>query len=119
MLEVGTAGSCVNHPAAPAVYRCKQCGAAVCKVCVVQGPGGWYCSDACRERHEKFIGETRTYSDVKGRKTGLGIVHRITRLLGSLIVLAVTALAIGVIASLVEVPIISGITRTVRGFIGI
>lgn len=119
MLEVGSAGSCVNHPAAPAVYRCKQCGAPVCKVCVVQGPAGWYCSDACRERHEKFIGETRTYSDVKGRRTGLGIVHRVTRLLESLIVLAAVALTIGVIASLVEIPIISGITRAVRAAIGI
>ena len=118
MIEAPTRSNCINHPVAPAKARCKQCGKPVCGVCIVAGPTGQFCSDACREKHELFIGQTKEY-DVKARSTGLGILHRFWKLLGGLLGLSAVLFTLGVIATIVEIPVLSGIVRIVRGFIGI
>ena len=50
----GAESACINHPTVHGTIRCKQCSRPICKDCVVPGPLGSYCSQACKEKHTQF-----------------------------------------------------------------
>ncbi len=112
----GTLGGCVNHPGIEAVVRCRQCGKALCKTCVVPGQTGTFCSVPCRDKHQAFVNEAR---DTEVRKGGGGnTLLRLRKFLGGLIVFVAVVVALLVVASFVEIPVLSGLARTARGIIG-
>ncbi len=45
---------CINHPHVDATARCKQCGKPLCDDCKILGPTGYFCSDACKDQHQRF-----------------------------------------------------------------
>jgi len=83
---------------------------------VVGGPTGRFCSFECREKHEKFVKDAQGCE--LGKKRGGGLSRTIRSLVSSAVVLAAVLLALGVVCSLFEVPVLSGLTRMVRGRIG-
>ncbi len=111
----GTQSGCINHPGVESTVRCKQCGKPVCDTCVQSGPTGRFCSADCRQKHETFYQQAQQL-DGKG---GSGTFTKVKKLVGALIVLAVALAAVGVVATVFELPVLSDITRQVRGMIGI
>jgi hypothetical protein len=107
---------CINHPGIEAVARCRTCGKPMCGACTVAGPTGKFCSFECREKHEKF---TKAAQDTEYRgRVGGGFSSMIRNLVSSVVVLAAVLLAAGVLSTVFEVPVLSGLTRIVRAKIG-
>ena len=53
-----------------------------------------------------------------GKKRGGGFSRSLRKLAGRLVVLAAALFVLGVVCSMFEVPVLSGLTRMVRGFDG-
>lgn len=51
-----SAGYCLNHPDRQTNIRCRTCHKPVCGQCAVAGPGGPFCSTACRENYARYAG---------------------------------------------------------------
>ncbi len=111
----GTKSSCINHPAVEATARCKQCGKPVCNTCVEQGPTGRFCSPACRQKHEAFMKRSQEL-DGKARSSTF---IKLRSLLGTLIIVAAALLVLGVVGSLMEVPVLSEVVWKIREILGI
>jgi len=114
MLDATQSG-CINHPGVEATVRCKQCGRPVCDACVATGPTGRFCSEACRSKHEAFMQQAQ---QLEGKGRGSTLVQ-LKKLAGSLVVIAVVLIVIGVVASLYPVPVLSDIVFKVRGMLGL
>ncbi len=115
MMGAKTIG-CINHPGVEAIGRCRQCSKPVCKSCGTRGPAGLYCSDDCREKHERFVQRAEVMGlDRVGKR---GILESVRNLLGGLITLAAILFALGVAATLFYIPVLSEVTENVRAFIG-
>lgn len=113
MLE-GTKSGCINHPGVEATVRCKQCGQPVCDTCVVQGPTGRFCSVACKEKHQAFMARSQ---QLEGKaRSSFGV--RLRKTLGLIVGILVVFGAVGVVATVFEVPVLSGLVRQARGMIG-
>ena len=114
MLE-GTQSGCINHPGVESTVRCKQCGKPVCDTCVQSGPTGRFCSTDCRAKHEAF------YQQAQGleNKTRGSFFVKLRHLIGTLIIIAVALAAIGFVASLIEIPVLTPLVFRVREAIGI
>jgi hypothetical protein len=82
----------------------------------VGGPTGRFCSFECREKHEKFVKDAQGCE--LGKKRGGGFSRTIRSLASSAVVLAAVLLALGVVCSFFEVPVLSALTRMVRDRIG-
>lgn len=108
-------GGCINHPGIEAAARCKMCAKPVCKACVKPGPTGNFCSDVCRQKHEQFAVRAQQL-DGKARSS---FFPKVRAFIVSLLVVIVGLGAVGFVATMFEIPLLSGITRVVRGFIGI
>ena len=111
----GTQSGCINHPGVESTTRCKQCGRPVCNTCVVQGPTGRFCSAPCKQKHETFS-QSAQAQDVKGRKP---LFTQAKNFVVTLIIVAAVLGAIGVACTVFEVPVLSDLTRSVRGMIGV
>lgn len=111
----GTATGCPNHPSIEATVRCKQCSKGVCKACAVPGATGVFCSEVCRDKHALFYQRAQEM-DGKARSTAL---LQARKFLTTLIVIAGVLFALGFVASMVFIPVLTPIVETVRGIIGI
>jgi len=111
----GSQSGCINHPAVEAVARCKQCGRPVCGTCVVGGPTGNFCSDACKEKHQAFMSKAQ---QLEGR-AGTSMFVLLRNLMAWVIIVVVVCVAVGIVATFVELPVVSELTDKVRGIIGI
>jgi hypothetical protein len=110
------ATGCIHHPAVEAVAHCHQCSTPVCGACVVAGPTGKFCSFGCREKHEQFMKNAQD-CDIS-RKPGGGFSRAVRKLAGYLVFLAALLFCLGILGAIYEVPVLSDLTRTVRGMIG-
>ena len=115
-MALGIASGCINHPGVDAAARCKQCNKPVCSACVVKGPTGNFCSQACKEKHETFVQRAATMDSMR-RPSTLGT--KLKRLIGKLIVILILLVALGVAGSLIDIPVLTKVVNTVRGIIGI
>lgn len=114
MLKASLSG-CINHPGVEAVTRCKQCSRPVCGACIESGPTGHFCSTTCRDKHQAFYLRAQQL-DGKGRgSTGL----KLRKLIAWLITAVVVCAVLGLIATLVYIPVLSDLTLRVRAIIGI
>ena len=113
----GMSTACIHHPAVEAVAHCHQCSTPVCGRCVVAGPTGKFCSFECREKHEQFMNNAKG-CDVSGKQGG-GFSRAVRKLAGYLVFLAAVLFCLGLLCTMYEVPVLSDLTRTVRGMIGI
>ncbi len=95
-MALGTASGCINHPGIEAVGRCKQCGRPYCGSCKVQGPTGYFCSDACKGSHEKFTERAQRLD--KMSRTG-GLTVRLMGLLKKAVFWSVLALVAAGVAT--------------------
>ncbi len=107
---------CINHPGIEAIARCRQCATPVCNGCVVAGPTGRFCSFECREKHEQFTRDAQG-CELAGKRGG-GFTRTLRKMVGRVVVLAAALFVLGVVCSMFEVPVLSGLTRMVRGFVG-
>ena len=114
MVETLRSG-CINHPGVEATVRCKQCGKPVCDTCVESGPTGRFCSPACRQKHETFMQRAQ---QMEGR-AGSGIFVKLRGLIGSIIMILVVLVVIGVAATLFPIPILSDLVFHLRGMLNI
>lgn len=113
MLE-GTSSGCINHPAVEAVARCKQCGRPVCGACMVPGPTGRFCSDSCKEKHEKFIQRAQELNQTSRRT---GDFRKIKRLLVKLVIYLVAIGALGFVSIYFEIPVLAHAFRRILSFL--
>lgn len=111
----GTQSGCINHPAMQAVARCKQCGKPVCGSCIVAGPTGRFCSADCRDNHLKFAQRAQQF---EGRARSAWFV-KIRSGAAFLLVTAAVLAALGIIASFIQIPVLTDLTFLVRGWIGV
>ena len=111
----GVQSGCINHPGMEAATRCKQCNVPVCGKYVVAGPTGNFCSQDCRTRHEAFVQRARELD----AQRGVGLMVQVRKFLGAAVVALAVLAVLGIVGSLFEVPILSGIVRGVRGTLGI
>lgn len=111
----GTASGCINHPSVEASVRCKMCTKPVCQACVCAGPCGLYCSPVCKEKHEHFLKQAQAM-DSRAR---LGILGLLRKVIGNMIVWVAVLFVIGLIASLVYIPVLSELVYRIRGIIGV
>ena len=111
MLSASVSG-CINHPGIEAVARCKQCGKPVCASCVVRGPTGQFCCEACKERHEKFIARAQ---ELQRTSRPAGMFRKFIRaLLIRLVILIVALIGLGFVALQFNLPAVSDIVRSLR-----
>lgn len=115
-MALGMASNCINHPGVEAAARCKQCNKPVCSACVVKGPTGNFCSQACKERNESFVQRAATLDSMR-RPSTFGT--KLKRLVGKLIVVLILLIALGVAGSLMNIPVLTKAVMTVRGIIGL
>lgn len=111
----GTQSGCINHPGVEALARCKQCGRPVCGSCVVSGPTGNFCSQPCKEKHQAFMGKAQ---QLDGKARG-GLFAKLRAMCAWIIILAAVCFALGVVATAVEIPVLSDIVFQIRGRIGL
>lgn len=111
----GTRSSCINHPGVEATVRCKQCGKPVCNTCVVQGSTGRFCSDSCHQRHEAY---TQRAQELDGKARGSAFI-KLRSILGTLIIIAAALVALGVVGSFMDVPVLSDVVWKIRDILGI
>jgi hypothetical protein len=107
MLSASVSG-CINHPGIEAIARCKQCGKPVCASCVVRGPTGQFCCEACKERHEKFIARAQ---ELQWTRRPTGTLKKLRTLLIKLVILIVVLIGLGFVALQFDVPVASDIVR--------
>jgi hypothetical protein len=112
MLSASVSG-CINHPGVEAVARCKQCGKPVCASCVVKGPTGQFCGEACKDRHEKFISRAQ---DLQRNSRPAGTLKKIRILLIKLVILIAALAALGYAALQFDIPVASDLVRKVLQF---
>jgi hypothetical protein len=110
----GTQSGCINHPGIEARARCKQCGKPVCGACIVAGPTGKFCSDACKETNQQFLVRAQ---QLEG-KGGTALFTKLKGLIASLVIVAAVCIALGVVATVFEIPVLSGLVVKARGIIG-
>lgn len=110
----GTQSGCVNHPGVEAVLRCKQCSRPVCSACVTTGPTGRFCSPDCRHKHEVFSERAQA---LDGKARGSFFV-KLRGALGALVIAVAVLAAVGLVATFVEIPVLTNLTYMVRGWIG-
>ena len=113
MLDASQSG-CVNHPTKPAVLRCKQCGVGVCKQCIIPGPVGRYCSETCKQQHEEFMRKSQAAEQKVKNKHPI----RWGRLLRKLVIIVGIIVGLGVLGSVVNIPILSGVVFKIRMVLG-
>ncbi len=104
--------------AVDAIGRCKQCGSPVTPFNKVVGPTGMFCGDECKANHEAFTQRAGSLE----RKTGgtlFGIPRALGKILGQLIVLAIIVVAIGVVGTIFEIPMLTPFVESVRARFGI
>ena len=111
----GAESACINHPTVHGTIRCKQCSRPICKDCVVPGPLGSYCSQACKEKHTQFNAQVQRLD----AKAGTASFTKVKKLVAAVIVLAGVLFAVGFVASTVEIPIVTDITMRIREAIGL
>lgn len=109
-----TASGCINHPAIEAVARCKQCGKPVCGACLVTGPTGRFCSDTCKDKHEKFIGRAQ---DMQRNARSTGTLTKVISLATKLVILLVAVGFLGFIAAYLNLPVVGGPARQVLSYV--
>jgi hypothetical protein len=111
----GAESACINHPTVHATVRCKQCSRPICDACVVPGPLGRYCSEACKEKHAHFHQQVQRLDARAGTASFTKVKTAITTLIVFLVVLAVA----GFVITIFEVPILYDIVLRIREAIGI
>lgn len=111
----GVPSACINHPGIEAATRCKQCGKPVCRACTVAGPTGYFCSEACNQKHQQFASRAR---ELEGQARS-SFFPKLRGLITTLLVIAVVVVALGVVATFFPIPVLSDLTLQVRGMIGI
>jgi hypothetical protein len=79
---------CFYHPDRNATVSCFQCHKALCPECVLEAPGGSFCSKLCSEKYQDY---RAGYSDTK--KKVQKVKHR-RGLLGRIIVAVVVIAAV-------------------------
>ncbi len=99
--------------AVDAIGRCKQCGSPVTEFNKVVGPTGMFCGDECKANHEAF---TQRAGSLERSTKGsfFGIPHMLGKMVGKLIVLAIIVAAIGVVATIFEIPVLTPFVEGVR-----
>lgn len=110
-----TQTGCIHHPNMQAVNRCKQCTVPTCHKCTVVGPTGKFCSENCKNIHEAFIRQSQALN-TRARST---FFVKLRSRLATLLYLLVVAFAAGVVGTVFEIPVLSDLTRHVRGLLGI
>jgi len=101
---------CINHPGVESIARCKQCGKAVCKACLVTGPTGNFCGDVCRDKHQEFI---RRAQELERKKPAGGGARKLAHLAIKLAIYAAVIIAIGVAGIMFDIPVLSDAVRAV------
>ncbi len=99
---------CINHPNLEAIGRCKQCGKPVCSNCGIRTMAGFYCSDICREQHERFMQRAKDMD--LDRATRRGPFFHIRNFIGSLLMLGAVLFAIGFTAYHIYIPVLTELT---------
>ena len=106
----GTTSGCINHPSVEATHRCKQCSKPMCASCVTVGPTGNFCSVGCKEKNEVFF---KRAQQLDGRAR-TSIFVKLRGFIGWLILIAIIAVALGVIGALFDVPVLSPLVENIR-----
>lgn len=114
MLEASVSG-CINHPGVEAVIRCKQCGKPVCGACVVVAASGRYCSEACQQKNDIFM-QRAAQLEVK---TQGKFALRLREWIGKIVALLLVLLALGLLATFVNIPVLSELVYRIRALAGI
>ena len=109
-----TSSGCINHPGVEAVARCKQCGKPVCSACLVTGPTGNFCSQACKEKHQEFIKRAQS---LQRSSRGAGNMRKLGRFAIKLVIFLVVVGAICLAALRYPIPVLSDVVRAGLGFI--
>jgi len=104
--------------AVDAIGRCKQCGGPVTQFDKVVGPTGMFCSEECKAKHEAFTQRAGSLERQTGG-TFFGIPRFLGKNLGRLIVLLIVLVAIGALASFVEIPVLTPLVSNIRASLGI
>lgn len=115
-MAMGTSSGCVNHPGIQSTARCKQCNKPVCNACRVDAPTGAFCSEVCREKFETFVQRAAQLEQMR-KPARFGKV--VKGLIGKLIVIFILLLALGILGSVMEVPVLTPLVETVRGKLGV
>ncbi len=103
------------------VGQCKQCGGPVTTKSKVSGPTGVFCSEACREKHERFT-ERAAALDSPERKRPRGLITwlRVRGVVMKLFALVVLiAFLVVVFTEVVAVPVLTPLSYSLRGLIGL
>ncbi len=107
MADIRGATGCINHPGVEAVARCRQCGKPVCGACVVIGPSGKFCSESCRDQHQRFIERARELDLKKGR--GIGLFKRLKRRTVKVVMFALAILMLATVLTylnILDIPVL-------------
>ena len=113
MLE-GTQSGCINHTTVPATARCKQCSRPVCGKCVVVASFGRFCSEACRDQYQDFVNKAEVNESSRKRFS----TFRIGPWIRKAVVLLILLGAIGFVASVTRIPVLSPLVRGIRAKFG-
>lgn len=99
--------------AVDAIGRCKQCGSPVTQFNKVVGPTGMFCGDECKVNHEAF---TQRAGSLERQTKGsfFGIPRFLGKAVGKLIVLAIIIVAIGVVGTIFEIPVLTPMVENFR-----
>ncbi len=103
------------------VGHCKQCGGPVTTKNKVSGPTGVFCSDACRQKHEHFT-ERAAALDSPERKRPRGYITWL-RIRGGLMklfaLIVLLVFLVVVFTEAVTVPVLTPLSHSLRGLVGL
>ena len=110
-----TRSECIYHPGKEAVHRCKQCGATTCHKCTVLDSAGKFCSNDCRVAHHALL----DYGSQQPTQAPSLLFVRIRKVIGKLLFLLAILVVAGIVGSVFYIPVLSEITQSVRGALGL
>ena len=105
---------CINHPTVPAAIRCKQCASPACTKCVVHAPFGRFCSEHCRDQYNAMHVQAEAMQPQGKSSPLLGL----RRLIKKVVLVAIGICMLGVIGTLVKVPVLTPLVFKIREIIG-
>lgn len=82
---------CIRHPQQPAVARCASCMKPVCKACIVQQEGHYYCSTKCADAVTAVAKQAAEAAATQQARRRKATIRLVTIIATAVVVVAVSA----------------------------
>jgi len=97
--------------------RCKQCNQPITSGNMTQSAMGVFCSEGCRDKYEAFVERAQQLESMRKPRAFSRVLKSF---IGKVAVILILLIALGILGTVMpDIPVLSGLVRTVRDALGI